>query len=142
MINIHARVRNLVRKYGTRNPEIIAEELNINIIKRPMSLKTKGFFRKVLRKKFIVINSLIDEYSQRIVMAHELGHAELHSTANIYFIREMTLYPIGKYEVQANKFAAELLIDDYDIRSDFTIPQLSIYLGVPEQLIEYKVGRY
>lgn len=141
MINIHARARNLVRKYGTNNPEKIVEDLKITMIKRPMSLKTKGFFRKALGKKFIVINSLLDEYSQRIVIAHELGHAILHSTANIYFIREQTLFPIGKYEVQANKFAAELLINDDDIIEEYTIPQMACYFGVPEQLVKYKLLR-
>jgi hypothetical protein len=46
---------------------------------------------------------------------------------------------LGKYEVQANKFAAELLIDDSEIRKDLSVPELSQYFGVPEKLIKYKL---
>ncbi|MFL0198427.1 hypothetical protein ACJDU8_23085, partial [Clostridium sp. WILCCON 0269] len=35
MINIHARVKHLIQKYGTRDPEKLAKELKITIIKRP-----------------------------------------------------------------------------------------------------------
>lgn len=139
MINIRARVRHLVQKYGTRNPERLAKELGIVVTKQEFSPRTKGFFIRILRQKFIVVNSILDWPSQQIVLAHELGHALLHSSQDIYFIREYTLFPIGKLEVQANKFAAELLIADDDIRQDLTIGEISTYLGVPEKLVEYKL---
>ncbi len=142
MINIHTIVKHLVQKYNnTRDPEKIARELHITIVKKEYTGITKGYFIKIHTNKFIVINSLLNEYSQRIVMAHELGHAILHSTSNIYFIREQTLFPIGKYEVQANKFAAELLINDDDIIKEYTVPQMACYFGVPEELVEYKLLR-
>jgi len=87
--------------------------------------------------------SAIDKYSQRIVLAHELGHAILHSSEPIYFIREYTLFPIGPYEHEANKFAAELLIDDYDLKEMRyeTVSHIASTLGVCEELLEYKLNK-
>jgi len=103
---------------------------------------TKGFYIKTLRNKFIVINNTLDEISQRIVSAHELGHAILHSSAPICFIREYTLFPIGPYEIEANNFAAELLIDDHDVREMRyeSNSYIAGILGVNEELVEYKLG--
>ena len=121
------------------NPEKLAKELGIIVLKQEYSPVTKGYFIRALRNKFIVVNTILDWSSQQIVLAHELGHALLHSSQDIYFIREYTLFPMGKYEVQANKFAAELLIDDSEIRKDLSVPELSQYFGVPEKLIKYKL---
>nr|PZM87930.1 MAG: ImmA/IrrE family metallo-endopeptidase [[Clostridium] cellulosi] len=140
--NIHARVKHLVQKYETRDPLKLARYLNIHVIHKEYSPHTKGYYIKTIRNKFIVVNSTLDEYSQRIVLAHELGHAILHSSEQIYFIREYTLFPVGPYEAEANKFAAELLIDDYDIK-DLRYESISCIagtLGVSEELVEYKLA--
>lgn len=140
--NIHARVKHLVQKYETRDPLKLARYLNIHVVHKEYSPYTKGYYIKTIRNKFIVVNSTLDEYSQRIVLAHELGHAILHSSEPIYFIREYTLFPVGPYEAEANKFAAELLIDDYDIK-DLHYESISCIagtLGVSEELVEYKLA--
>ncbi|WP_446897480.1 ImmA/IrrE family metallo-endopeptidase [Clostridium sp. LBM24168] len=141
MINIHARVKHLIQKYGTRNPEKLAKELGITIIKRPYK-KTMGFFKKEFGKKFIVVNSNLQEFVQRLVIAHELGHALLHCSNQTVFIHEYTLFPRGKVEIQANKFAAELLINEKDIDKcyleNMSLDQLACYYGVPKQLVKYK----
>lgn len=140
--NIHARVKHLVQKYETRDPLKLARYLNIHVVHKEYSPHTKGYYIKTIRNKFIVVNSTLDEYSQRIVLAHELGHAILHSSEPIYFIREYTLFPVGPYEHEANKFAAELLIDDYDIKEIRyeTVSYIANTLGVSEELVKYKVG--
>lgn len=144
MINIHARVKHLIQKYDTRNPEKLAKELGIAIIKRPYK-KTMGFFKKELGKKFIVINSNLNELVQRLVLSHELGHALLHSSNQTSYIHEYTLFPRGRVEIEANKFAAELLIDEKDIDKcyieNMSIDQLACYYGVPKQLVKYKFNK-
>jgi len=139
--NIHARVKHLVQKYETRDPLRLAKYLNIHVVHKEYSPHTKGYYIKAIRNKFIVVNSTLDEYSQRIVLAHELGHAILHSSEPIYFIREYTLFPVGPYEIEANKFAAELLIDDYEIKEMRYQPisYIASTLGVNEELVEYKI---
>ncbi|MDO6353567.1 ImmA/IrrE family metallo-endopeptidase [Caloramator sp. CAR-1] len=139
--NMHARVKHLVQKYGTRNPEKLAREMGIVVIKRPFN-KTMGFFKKALGKKFIVVNSNLPYTHQLIVIAHELGHALYHSSNSEIFLHEYTLFPRGKYEVEANRFAAELLINEKELDKyqfeNMTVEQIAAYFEVPKELVEYK----
>jgi len=141
MVNIKVRVRRLIAKHGTRNPEILAEKFGITLLRRPMT-KIMGFFTVELRRKYIVVNSNLDEATQIVVIAHELGHALLHSSRQSFYLHEYTLFPKGKREIQANRFAAELLINEYKLdkhyMQEMTICQLARYYGVPEQFIIYK----
>lgn len=142
MINIRVRVRNLVRKHGTRNPEIIAAELGIFIQRKPFK-KILGFYKKTLYEKSITVNSNLPESLQLLIIAHELGHALLHDSRLDEYIHQYSRVPRGKAEIEANKFAAELLIDEKEIDKlylqDMSIDQLSSYFGVPGELIEYKL---
>lgn len=129
------KVNKLVKTYGTRNPFILAKELGIIVLEREYSPKTKGFYIKTLRNKFIFINSLLDDYSKQIVAAHELGHAVLHSEK--FYFKEYTLFPKGRYECEANKFVAELIITD-EIMYNYEF--LLKTLRLPEELIKYKLS--
>lgn len=129
-MNIPLRVKNLASRHQTRDPIRIAKDLGI-IIKFEDIGETKGFFTVCNRNKIIIINSTLDETSQLVVAAHELGHALLHSSnkytlkqeKGISFIQDYTLFPTNSiHELQANKFAAELLIheDNCFEYTDFT----------------------
>lgn len=97
------------------------------------------------RQKFIHINQNLDENRKLFTMAHELGHAILHPKSNTAFLRERTLFSIDKLEVEANRFAAELLISDEDLSScienNFTIEQVASYFQVPIELVRYKLNK-
>lgn len=142
-MSIRDLVISLVLKYGTRDPYEIANNLGIEVIFRPYSLSPKGYFTKILGYPFIVINSNLSERDKLIVMAHELGHAILHGEKDIFLIRKHTLFAVGPLEVQANQFAAELLIDNDDIDEcmfrGWNNEQISRYLNVSEELVEYKL---
>ncbi|MFL0196960.1 ImmA/IrrE family metallo-endopeptidase [Clostridium sp. WILCCON 0269] len=148
MINFRVRVRNLVRKYDTRNPYNLAKELGFHIIEEYLSVDApKGLFKKILGKKFIVINltRIENEYEKKFTIAHELGHAIFHSSNNTFFLHDHTFYQRGRFENDANKFAAELLIDETGIDKcyleNMSTDQLACYCGVPKQLIEYKFNK-
>ncbi len=142
MVNIKVRVRNLIEKYGTRDPETLANELGIVIKRFPFRDRTKGFFMKEFGKPYIVINSNLPTDIQKLVIAHEVGHARLHSNNLAMNTHKYTLFPHERVETEANKFAAELLINENDIDKHYlkemTISQLACYYGVPVQLIELK----
>lgn len=74
-------------------------------------------------------------------MAHELGHAILHRKENCYFIRNKTLLLNSKIEIEANKFAMELLIQDSDLSNynEFTVEQLARVTGYHQRLIELRL---
>lgn len=119
-MNINLRVKNLVKRHQTRDPRRIASALNIQVKYFPYE-NTKGFFMKIKGNKFIVINSNLDETTQQIVLAHELGHALLHSNKKNFLKYEKGMLLTQDedlfnsnciYENQANKFAAELLLHD------------------------------
>ncbi|WP_446715356.1 ImmA/IrrE family metallo-endopeptidase [Caloramator sp. Dgby_cultured_2] len=75
-------------------------------------------------------------------MAHELGHAIFHSSISDIFLHEYTLFPRGRYEIDANRFAAELLINDKEFDKhqfeSMTIEQIALYFNVPKELVKYK----
>ena len=145
MINIHTKVKHLVRKYGTRNPAKIIDYLNIDLRYQDLGKETKGFYISLLTNKYIVVNLRLDEDEIKIILAHELGHALLHSRKSTCYLREYTLFPRGRIENEANKFAADLLIDESEIDKcyleNICINQLADYYGVPEQLIKYKFNK-
>lgn len=142
MKNIPLRVKNLVKKYGTRDPFLLASCLNLNVKFLEYSDNTKGYYIKVGKNKFIIINSNLTEEEKRVVLAHEIGHAVMHSSKEIHFLRENTLFPKGRHENEANKFAAELLIDlnsiDKCYIEELSLEQLSSFMMVPKELIELK----
>ncbi|WDU84242.1 hypothetical protein [Caloramator sp. Dgby_cultured_2] len=47
--NMRVRVKHLIQKYGTRNPEKLAREMGIVVVKKPFN-NTMGFFKKALGK--------------------------------------------------------------------------------------------
>ena len=58
--NMKLRVKNLIEKYNTSNPYVLCEKLNVEI-KYVYYKDVKGFFSRVLRRKYIVINEKLDE---------------------------------------------------------------------------------
>ena len=137
-MNIKLRVKNLEKKYGTRDPYKLCKRLKINIIYMDLG-EIKGIYKKVVTNKFIVINENLDEFCQKVVLAHELGHAVLHHSKEIQALKDYDLFPrfSNQIEVEANTFAAELLIDG-DFDNDEYIENPSIDIRILEQLKELK----
>ncbi|WP_175613225.1 ImmA/IrrE family metallo-endopeptidase [Fusobacterium mortiferum] len=139
-MDIRRRVVNLERKYGTRNPYKLCKRMKINIVYMDLG-NIKGIYKKVVTNKFIVINENLDEFCQKVVLAHELGHAILHHSKEIQALKDYDLFPryTNQIEIEANTFAAELLIDD-DFSNDEYIKDPSIDIQVLEQLrsLKYK----
>jgi len=140
---IAKRVNKLIKQYGTRDPWKLAKELKIIVSVEPIETEIKGVFTSPLRVKQIILNSNLDRLSTIIVLAHEIGHAVLHANCGIGFIREYTLFPTGRYEIEANKFAAELLLDDLDLGLflEHGSIESARRLGVPEELVLYKFNK-
>ena len=77
----------------------------------------------------------------KYVCAHELGHALLHKDMSLGFFIENSMQVKNRYEIQADKFAAEILIN-YEFNelgySELNIDQISSTIRVPANLIRYK----
>ena len=118
-MNIKLRVLNLIARHRTRNPFKLARLLNIEIVYEDLG-EVRGFFKKILRRKFIFINNKLSEFDQKLVCAHELGHAVLHSSNRIQFLIDNTkLLRKSRIEDEANLFASWLLFPSDDVVEEF-----------------------
>lgn len=72
-------VEKLIKKYDTRDPYELCKCLGIKIHFYDMEKKLKGFFFYQSRQKNIVIDSNVNDILERILVAHESGHAVLHA---------------------------------------------------------------
>ena len=97
-----------------------------------------GYYTQIKRIKFILINSNLSELEKRFVVAHELGHAILHSKISTPCLMHLKNINDIKIEFEANKFAVQLLIDgshkDYYIEDKFKIME---YYGIPIEMERY-----
>jgi Zn-dependent peptidase ImmA (M78 family) len=75
-----------------------------------------------------------------MVCSHELGHAVLHPKSNILFLENHTFCVKNRFEREANRFAAELLIPDDVIYKypNYTIEQVAAEIGIDEKLLILK----
>ena len=119
-MNIKKIVSYYKRKTGTADPFDIADQLGI--LYQICNLQFEGCYMFLKNHRYIFINENLPEHEQRLVMAHELGHAILHRKENCYFIRNKTLLLNSKKEIEANRFAMELLVSDSLLKEyrDFT----------------------
>lgn len=137
-------VKGLIETYNTRNVYELIELLGITLIKKELPARIKGsFFRDMFNCEFIFVSNNLCDQEEKIVIAHELGHTILHVNLKTSNYTSSHLLVKNKIEIQANKFAAELLIpDDINLNIDsVTICQLACYLEVSEELVKLKFGK-
>ncbi len=142
-IHIIETVEKLIKKYDTRDPYKLCKCLGIKIHFYDMEKKIKGFFFYQSRQKNIVIDSNVNDILERILVAHELGHAVLHAQiAMMKGFQEMEVLDGSSLEEdEANFFAAELLLEDSEVLellSEYSFFETAKQLYVPAALLDYK----
>ncbi|MBV7275440.1 ImmA/IrrE family metallo-endopeptidase [Clostridiaceae bacterium UIB06] len=138
---IKEKVDKLIKKFKTDDPFELAKLLKIKVVYWPLHEEVNGLYQYEKRVKLIYINSSLSYLMQRVVCAHELGHAILHPKLNRTFLKKYTFFNLNKYENEANKFASELLISDDLVKeypSYFNLEQISISEGLPIELFKLK----
>ncbi len=102
---------------GYRNPKEIAEGTGIRLHYREDFQDLLGMYALVIQERFIFLNSRLEEPMTSMVLAHEIGHDQLHrSLAGAKPLQEYTLFDMkSKTEYEANAFAAHLLLPDDDV---------------------------
>lgn len=131
----------LVRKYKTRDPFRIAEELGYVIIRSPLK-GIRGFYQKINRRHVIYVSSELNDQEARFVCAHEIAHVLLHQGHNRIFTDINTYFVVDKLEIEANRFAVDLLYDDDDLDFflDHPIQLAANYMGISVELAEYRLS--
>ncbi|GIP38339.1 ImmA/IrrE family metallo-endopeptidase [Paenibacillus sp. J31TS4] len=130
-------ISQLIKRFKTNDPFTIARGLNILIRYADFEDGTRGLYYRVLRRRFIVLHSGLDEHWQRFVCAHELGHDRLHPGYSRFWLDENSLSNPGKYERQANRFAIQLLTAGDTAGSGEAVCELLRRNGVPEEMRSY-----
>ncbi len=94
--------------------ERVADSLRLVIFAVDADANTAGAIS--YDERIIYINSNDPPQRQRFTLAHELGHAVLHEGENVVDYRRNLDAPDERKEVEANKFAAELLMPEDTFR--------------------------
>ncbi|MBQ8550782.1 MAG: ImmA/IrrE family metallo-endopeptidase [Clostridia bacterium] len=133
--NVLLTAKHLKTKYGTGDPKELCELLGISVIFTDLPDAVDGFYFENDGRRAVIINRTLGATRALFCIAHELGHALLHKDMNSYFISENTNMPLGRYEREADLFAAELLFgDEYTPLLD--IEHLSAVTGLSRQVID------
>ena len=138
-------VEQLTKQHDTREPYTLCRALGIKVRYKDCENLLKAYFVTVSRIKSIVINNRIHSEVQRILVAHELGHAVLHQEiALLRGFQEFELFDANDpTEYEANLFAAELLIEDDELLALLNDDDKSFFsvareLSVPAELLDFK----
>lgn len=95
-------------RYGTANPFVIAEKLNVDIKWEPFLKEPLGETTNFRGRPIILLADFIQESNQRyFVAAHELGHVIEHEDLAALYTHNRIWK--GQFEHQADNFAVNLL---------------------------------
>ena len=138
-MDIRSVVDNLCRKYKTRNPYELIDAMGIILQYGENMEKVRGFYLYANRIKLICVGNGLPEHIERFVISHELGHAVMHKQSSAPFLQS-TFLSLDKMEIEANKFAAELVIPDEEIMEhwEYTIDEWAMFYGLPREVIELR----
>lgn len=132
-------VDGLCQKYKTNDPYQLADALGIQIHFYNLG-RIRGYYYMAHKVKLIYLHNDLPDHLTRFVLCHEIGHAIMHPRTCTPFL-QTTLFSVDKLEVQANKFASELIIQDVNLMEhwDYTIDQWATYYGLPREIIELRL---
>lgn len=127
----------LKEKYGTNNPFLLCDCLDICYLFLELPPHIKGFYSLIDGSKILFINTSVQEKERMAVCAHELGHALLHEKSNAIFMSEKTYHICSKFEREADLFSAYLLLDELepDRQDAVTLENIACATGLPLRLV-------
>ncbi len=116
MAALEAMGGRLVRRFGTRDPEMLCERMGIHVYEEDLG-RLKGMYRVILRRRCIFVNRRLEPDMRRMVLAHEIGHDKLHRAyATGAELGDLMLFDMSsRREYEANLLAAGILISDEEV---------------------------
>lgn len=144
--NIYKDVQNLIKKHETRDPKQILKERKVKLIAFNANTKLLGMYKIIKRNSFVFYNPYVDQRIQNMVFAHELGHDIYHKeVAKDLELLEYELFDINsEMEIEANIFAAHLLLDEKEILEDlkkgYNYQQMASLYNVNVNLMIFKLN--
>lgn len=144
-MTIHEIVEDLKTRYKTTDPFELCDYLGVKVSIAPLG-SLKGLYTYIDDVPVILISSAIKRIPQLLVCGHELGHHVLHSDiAKQGSLREFTFFNMrDKTEAEANRFMADLNIDDNELDELFqegrSVSEAAQMLCFPEELVNIKIA--
>jgi len=131
----------LANYHGTRDPVRISQERGYVVIDTPLS-GIRGYYQYIQRCHIIYLDNDLSEQDRNWVCAHELGHSLMHKSMNRVFMDTRTHMVTNRYEIEADRFAVDLIYSDDDMREyvDCSLDTIARCLGVSYSLAEYRMG--
>lgn len=134
----------------------LADKLGIKVVSTQLQAGVSGALIKDGKKWFIIVNSNHHRNRQRFTIAHEIAHFHLGHAMEEHVDREFTVLmrdensstAADEQEIEANRFAAELLMPEEFIIRDFirlgrlddeTVTRLALKYQVSELALEHRL---
>lgn len=144
MKEIRKLASGLTERYGTNCPFQLCEFLNIPLLRLELPKRMRGFcLKQETGRPVIVLNTDMDTPESDYCCAHELGHVLLHPGLNAMVIADLTNLCPGRYENEADYFAACLLIDPNleewkRMYEPLTLERISLLTGLPPRVVSLR----
>lgn len=153
---------NLVAALGATEPPIAVEDaarlLGAEIRYEPLAGELSGMLFVDGDRPVIGVNALQGKARQRFTVAHEVGHLVLHDSQQLHIDRGFRLYlrsevsgqATDRDEIEANRYAAELLMPaeflikdvaqlDADFGDELSFRRLATRYQVSQQAMIYRL---
>ncbi len=130
--------------------EDIAQALGVELLYRPLDSDTSGMLFREPSRTIIGVNSTHPATRQRFTIAHEIAHLQLHKgrplivDSFIHVNRRDTKSSLATdaEEIQANAFAAELLMPAALLRQEVTRSLNARAMPSQDQLVQNLASRF
>jgi len=144
--SITAIAHRLLKKYDTRDPSKICQELGIMLRLRDLGDTLNAYYFVHSRMRVITVNNRLNSEAIKLYIAHELGHDQIpqhRQVARLHGFRSFDGLDLSSpYEFQANIFLAEFMISDSDLwellKSEHSYQEIAELLQVPRELLDVK----
>ena len=138
MTDVKSYINKLYKKHKTLDPYELADKMEI-IIHYADLKQTRGFCYSSHRIRQVFLNDTLPQHIKKFVLAHEIGHLIMHPKHNAPFLQS-TFFSMNRYEIEANKFAIEMIMTDLDIMEhwEYTIDEWAMFYGLPRGIIELR----
>jgi Zn-dependent peptidase ImmA (M78 family) len=138
------KVRDLLRRAGVRRPPVpvekIAEMLGLEVRYLPSPDEISGALIRKGKDLIIGVNSDQHPNRQRFTIAHEIAHFILHKGRSVHVDEDFCINRDGSNsldEMQANGFAAELLMPEGLVEAD-----ISRFSVVDQRIVSILASKY
>lgn len=143
----HAAAQEILAQYASRDPERLYKPLGLSLYTCPDFQDLKGMYVWVEDRPCVFIKADLPRSHRDLILAHELGHHLLHQDllAGLKILQDHSFMDMASQpEIEANLFAADLLIPDQDFldlaEAGSSLDQLAVFFGQPVGLVQAKAS--